>query len=621
MARALIVVAALIGIEALAGKAPIAFSPTLGADPSGTQAKLATLEGKLPASFALPASLKTLVSRQVTMSFFPEAESALLRAGMSGPGLMTWPTTSALCTKHVAFSIPAALLVAQPSTACVAADTTLRQQLLASAVCREVEQPERYVLSYAPAVVNNTTTATIESLIGLAGEGLSHHPAPDKLLPADWVPTLRSVVWKIREAAIAQQVAQARASYAQASALLTSQAACFEATARSALAVQLADLDAELVGFSAHLTSVVSQGTATATQDLACLSAKSRARPVLPFPALTDGERRFVAFWMGGVYWRMRGGGLMPLGSTNNARTFFLERPFRRIGELTGGVVGEEVGYRIYLNIFDGWGEWMDMGTTAGGQDLYEDLVQMTDRGRHQVADNPLLGTQASAVKYLSDRSYETTDLYVGGMDMGPCYLYGLDPLLNFRYADQAQAPYGPFIEGFTAVGEFCTGASIALGMAKSLLNGTPTGQPPLNLCSGKQCGDDGCGGTCGTCAAANICVAGQCVSPPGPDAGAPDAGAVAVDAGEMIDAGGSGGGAGGGGAGAGGAGGGAPSLEDAGTDGGGGAPSAEDAGTHADAGTNPELPATGCGCNASASGLQLAFALLLIRTRRRAQS
>ena len=31
--------------------------------------------------------------------------------------------------------------------------------------------------------------------------------------------------------------------------------------------------------------------------------------------------------------------------------------------------------------------------------------------------------------------------------------------------------------------------------------------------CSGKQCGDDGCGGSCGTCAAGTSCVAGQCTA------------------------------------------------------------------------------------------------------------
>ncbi len=150
------------------------------------------------------------------------------------------------------------------------------------------------------------------------------------------------------------------------------------------------------------------------------------------------------------------------------------------------------------------------MGTTPGGQDLYEDLVQMTDRGRHQVADNPLLPPGASSAKnYLDAKGYDTTQLVTGGLDMGPCYAYALGELSNFRYAETAPPPYGQFIEGFTAIGELCTGASMALGMAKTLLDGVPTGQPPSSLCLGRTCGDDGCGGSCGTCAGGESCNAG----------------------------------------------------------------------------------------------------------------
>ncbi len=154
----------------------------------------------------------------------------------------------------------------------------------------------------------------------------------------------------------------------------------------------------------------------------------------------------------------------------------------------------------------------MDMGTTAGGQDMYEDLVQMTDRGRHQVADNPLIPGTKSAVNYLDGLGYDTTSLLAGGMEMGPCYLYGLAPLKDFRYADIPNGPYSPFMEIFTAIGEFCTGASINLGLAKTLLDGTPSGKPAVSACGARKCGDDGCGGTCGTCGAGESCSAeGQC--------------------------------------------------------------------------------------------------------------
>lgn len=76
-----------------------------------------------------------------------------------------------------------------------------------------------------------------------------------------------------------------------------------------------------------------------------------------------------------------------------------------------------------------------------------------------------------------------------------------------------------------------------------------------LPACSGRDCGDDGCGGVCGECAATETCVNHLCTG--GPDAGvdagaAMDGGAGAdaasgVDAAPGVDGGGGGGGAGGG--------------------------------------------------------------------------
>jgi hypothetical protein len=495
-------------------KVPVSFDPTLGAKPAQTQQKLAALDAKLPATFALSPALTSVKTGALTLTFFPETVAQLQRA-KSASGTMTWPTTAVLCPKHAAFTTPATLLAPGAASSCNAAESSVRGLLVDATVCTSVEQPESYVLAYTPAAVTDATTASIESLIGLAGEALSHHAAPNGLLPPDFVPTLRSVLWKIRRGPIDAQIAKAHASYTQVLSSLSTEAACFDAGARTALTKQVGDLDAELTALTAHLDALAAADLATAQHELVCMSAQSRTRAALPFPSLTRPEREAIAFWLGGVYWRMRGGGLMPTGSTQKARTYFLQRPFQRIAELTGGTaVGNDVGTAIYLNIFDGWGDWMDMGTTAGGQDLYEDLVDMTDRGRHQVADNPLLPGSKSAANYLGPKGYDTTSLLVGGLDMGPCYAYALGELADFRYADTAPAPYGPFIEYFTAVGEFCTGASIALGMAKTLLDGVPSAQPPAALCLGRTCGDDGCGGSCGTCSGGSTCSAdGACVT------------------------------------------------------------------------------------------------------------
>ncbi|MBI2388469.1 MAG: CAP domain-containing protein [Deltaproteobacteria bacterium] len=44
--------------------------------------------------------------------------------------------------------------------------------------------------------------------------------------------------------------------------------------------------------------------------------------------------------------------------------------------------------------------------------------------------------------------------------------------------------------------------------------------------CGGRVCGDDGCGGSCGSCGGGQTCSGGKCVTPPPPDAGPKDSGA-----------------------------------------------------------------------------------------------
>ncbi|HEY8078300.1 MAG TPA: hypothetical protein VIF62_29430, partial [Labilithrix sp.] len=264
---------------------------------------------------------------------------------------------------------------------------------------------------------------------------------------------------------------------------------------------------------SALLEKTKTDGEAAHQHDEVCLAAHSRTRTALPF-GLSDDDRRFIAFWLGGTYWRMRGGGLMPLGSTQAARWDFLEQPFTRIGELTGGKDGTDAAFDIYLAVFEGWSDWMDMGETQPGGDKYYDLVGMTARGARQVQ---------SASQTLASRGYDVADLGAGGLGMGPCYFWGHEQLKPFRYADQMSPPYGAFIEGFTAVGEWCSGATIALGFAKTLLRGTATGKPPtVDLCAGRTCGDDTCGGSCGTCGDGLSCMDGKCIGAAAPQSTSP---------------------------------------------------------------------------------------------------
>src|SRR5689334_23271788 len=120
-------------------KVPVSFDPTLGAQPARTQQKLAALEAKLPATFALPATLVSAKSGALTLSFFPETLDQLKRAGAAS-GTMAWPHAPALCAKHAAFSVPATMLASGASGTCGATETSTRNLLADASLCREVEE-------------------------------------------------------------------------------------------------------------------------------------------------------------------------------------------------------------------------------------------------------------------------------------------------------------------------------------------------------------------------------------------------------------------------------------------------------------------------------------------------
>jgi hypothetical protein len=168
----------------------------------------------------------------VTLTYFDEVLEMLDGIRNRGPNVMTWPDTPVMCAGHAAFTIPT-LLPGGASSTCRTADMQIRQALADLGACRDVEEPERYVLSTPAAVVNDSTTTSLEALIGLAGEALSHAGAPPQnVLPPQWVPTMRRIVDKIRHPTLIARLGAARASYVMAQSLGTTNASCFGNCAR-----------------------------------------------------------------------------------------------------------------------------------------------------------------------------------------------------------------------------------------------------------------------------------------------------------------------------------------------------------------------------------------------------
>jgi hypothetical protein len=504
---------------------PFAFDAGLAPDASTVEIDLALGAASLP---PLPVSeLQTLTTNAGTMTlwFWPENAALLQSALSSGPGRMAWPTTPVLCANTAAFSLPT-LLPADAGPTCSAAAAQIQSDLSEAnlAACPLVEQPELYVYGYSPTDVS-TAVNSLEGMIGLAGESFTHGQLPpENLLPASFVPELRQVIDKLRASTLTQSLQTSQSAFQDASSTLSANAGCFDPTAASALATAISGLSADLTAANTYLNDLVSSGEAASAQENVCLAARSQARATLPFPSLTQADRQFLAFWLGGVYWRMRGGALIPLGSTQEARLYYLDDAFSQIGTLVGGTDGAATGFPFYTEVIvDGWSQWMDMDVGDGGT-RYDNLIGMTERGQReaQAGINALSGYDAGA-------------LMTGGLQMGPGYYFGWWSLPGFTWDDPMPSPYSAFIDGPTAIGEFNMGAALAAGLARTLLAGKPTGQPPtVVLCAQQACGDDGCGGSCGTCSPGTTCTdAGQCEPQVGPadggsgpfDAGSPDAG------------------------------------------------------------------------------------------------
>ncbi|MFC3231207.1 hypothetical protein ACFOGJ_28425, partial [Marinibaculum pumilum] len=207
-------------------------------------------------------------------------------------------------------------------------------------------------------------------------------------------------------------------------------------------------------------------GRAQAAAEAAALRAAGRERAVLPYPGLTAPERAELSMLLGGIYWRMRGGGLVAApDGTQATRYHYNALPMAAIGALNGGAEGYAAGLAIFSRIFEGWGIWMDMGRTPGGDGPLADLAGMTARGDRQVG---------IAAPMLAAGGYDSTWLTAGGLHLGPVYYFAWERLDGVTVGADLAPPLQPFLEGPTAWGEALGGAAIAYGFARSLLAGRP---------------------------------------------------------------------------------------------------------------------------------------------------
>ncbi|MBI5545823.1 MAG: hypothetical protein HY901_18190 [Deltaproteobacteria bacterium] len=500
---------------------PFDFDPQIAADPAGIQSRLVDLGEDVP---PIPSGdlVRTAVG-PVALYFHADMLELLQRAFASGPGFQAYfLRTPALCAQHAAFVFPTGLLVSGASSACRQTEQQLRIALTDDRQsCLRIEFPELYIDDQPPGEVDHDDLKNLEGLIRTVGEALTHIDYPSHLLPDDFEQDTRVIIAKIRYQTLLDNARARRTAYGGARQQLQANPSCFVAASQQVLLTQIAALLAELDAVEQRLQDIYAAGVAQATADRQALLAQGRARNELPYPALTDHERELLALYIGGIYWRMRGEALLAYPDSGLLRRLiYVQYPYQVIADITGAADGAGLGRDIFVHETWGYADWMDIGHNPGN-DKYSDMVDMAIRGKR---------TLDLAAPHLAGRGYDTAYLYAGGLQMGPCYYYGWDPLWDgspprrFQLGPVMADPYIWFLECPTSHGEFCTGAALGLGLARTLLHGTPGGEC-LPSCTGLECGADGCGGSCGACDSGEDCMQGHCE-------------AQATDAGEVGDVG-----------------------------------------------------------------------------------
>jgi hypothetical protein len=469
---------------------PYQFDVNLAEKPAEVQSRIDEYSQGLP-GLPLPRMTTTELAGPMTLWLYHEATRFLDRLVLTDQQDYAWPRDLGSCSAHVDLTLQPLLIDGAPA-GCAEASDRLAAAVAERDACGAAAEPERYVLAYPPGVVNAGNTNTVLDLIGVMGSTFAElPPLYDGVLPGDFVPRLRDLLRKLRHDELLPPLEAQLAAFTLALSLLEEHDDCFVPDARATLAGRLDGLVLEATAQRDHLLALRREGEAEHAREQLRLATLSRERNALPEPSLTQADREFLAFWIGAVYWRLRGGGIVLLGGTQDARRLGLRRPFTVIGELTGGADGTEAADGLYCEIFSGWGEWFDMGTTPGQDDKYHDLVEMTHRGHDQILtatsgtsllnactipDAPFVLNLAG----LQGKGYDPTELYAGGLSMGPCYYFPWDQLRGWVWAQDVQPPYAQVVDGPTAIGELCAGGSIALGMARTLLHGRALAQAPF---------------------------------------------------------------------------------------------------------------------------------------------
>lgn len=408
----------------------------------------------------------------IDLIFFKEVGEWLNTA--NNPSSTTWNpiAPAASCEQHKNFNLSK---VPKPRPLCLPAKAILKETFQARHFvrhCQETYQPEMFAQDIAEGELQESKMDHLPTLVQTVIKPLSYIPLADNLAPQPLLEKMRMLLTKIRMDELLRNVKEKKKLYDQAINILNSDH-CFSQSDSDLKNLQydLQNLKAEMTQAENYLLQLDSEGRKQATADRARIEASGKQRARLPYPNLSDADREFITMYLSGIYWRLRGGGILadPNG-TQKTRIFYTWMPMKALAKLNGGEMMNSMGFYMFMRLLKGYAEFWDMGTDPG-HDKYWDLNKMTERGSFQVK---------SAGKFLDSLGYDTSALRAGGLQMGACYLYPREAnLTRLPYAGHTHSslpvpgsPYVAALAGPTEWAEVCFGMAIGLGMARSILGG-----------------------------------------------------------------------------------------------------------------------------------------------------
>jgi hypothetical protein len=417
------------------------------------------------------ADAQTLVKDEDTearLLLFPETLKLMrhARAMENGGGAVS--VAPQFCGKHNAPSMAPSV-----SPTCASLDVAM-QAVFANKqkVCRDIETPEAYMSELPPYSgydEKRFTANGLMSLIETAGQQLLGHKWPAGMISQEMADRGRTILLRLRYTTLIKKVTEQQARYQAVLTQLAANPNCVPNANNVRANIQA--LATELAGAGSYLERVYQAGLKQALADQAKVVANKRMRDSLPFPALTDADREWLSFYVAGVYWRIRGGGIFPNIGTQTRRSVFAKFVFEKLADLNCGLKCDssvkDIGGKMRLKLqLKGWGEWADMGTWQGegAKDRFNDMTFMTWRGEYQVD---------SSVKALESAKYNSAPFFLSGLQMGSTYWYPTVTGMKVPiYGPPTFSGAEALSNGPWPLGEIFQGATMGLGFARSLLQG-----------------------------------------------------------------------------------------------------------------------------------------------------